>query len=334
MRILLFVILVNSLMAYKIEEPRCRLSPDQRGEMHYWEERSLFHLYEEEWPSAFQSVFNALHEVPEGCPDQTRLYNKLGHLYLYFDKSLGDAEGFYRRAHHNDPNSYFAMMGLGDIYRERKDWDTALFWYSKASQHYPKDARARSACGDIHYQLGKPYLAIRFYEEALEIEAKDPQTLNNLGNIYYEFRNFPMAKKMYQAALTLDPTLRAAWNNLGLTFLDDEDPRSAAEAFERSLKLLYEDSVVHSNLANAYFDMRQTERAKWHMHKALEYESHPVYHNNLAVMERFTREDKQAGIHYSKALAMHPYYSNARHNSGFYRRRDRRIERRVSEFRP
>ncbi|MBW7877577.1 MAG: tetratricopeptide repeat protein, partial [Candidatus Cloacimonetes bacterium] len=169
-------------------------------------------------------------------------------------------------------------------------------------------------------------LAINAWEDALKIRPRDPATLNNLGNVYYDFQNFAAALTHYKMALKIEPSFYTAWNNLGNTQMELKDPRSAVESFKKSLKLFDEDPAVHGNLANAYFELRQVERAKFHLRKSLDLGESAVSHHNLAVMEKFTREDKNAGVHYGKALQIRPDYSSARRNAGFWRRRNRDVE--------
>lgn len=294
--------------------------------MAYWEERALFHLTQEEWQTAFKSLFNAVHETPQGCPHQTRIFTKIAHLYFYYNRSLGDAEGYYKKALHNDPYYLDALLGLGDIEAVRRDEAKALNLYLQAQKFHPKRAEPLIAMGEMYYTMAKPHLAINAWEDALKIRPQDPGTLNNLGNVYYDFQNFTAALNHYERALKIEPSFYTAWNNLGNTQMELKDPRSAVESFKKSLKLLDEDPAVHGNLANAYFELRQVERAKFHLRKSLDLGESAVSHHNLAVMEKFTREDKNAGIHYGKALQIRPDYSSARRNAGFWRRRNRDVE--------
>lgn len=290
-----------------------------------YEKQSSHYLMQNDWRKSFHSLFSALHEAEKNSKDELRLTIKLAHLYFHFGKSLGDAEGYYKKALQIDPYSLGAYLGLGDVYFKRKQYIQAIHFYEMGIKYHKDSYLAYSSVAMGFYELAEGERASHLYKKALELNPKDIVSLNNLGNIALDAQDLNLAASYYEQAIKINPDFQTAHANLANIYLYQKKYNQAKTHFKRALELHYEDPAVHSNLANLYYEKRLIERAKFHLRKALYYEDHPVYHNNLAVMEKFTREYKTAGAEYSKTLKRNSEYSNARHNAGFFKNRSMRV---------
>lgn len=299
-------------------------------ELEYWESASHHFLEQSDWRKAFHCAFNALHETEDGSRDQLRIYTKIAHLYFYFEKSYGDAEGYYRKALQIDPYSLPALIGTGDVYFARGEYVGALEYYQRAALKHPEKHHPYASIAAAFYEKAEVEKAMHYYELALEKNSKDPVSLNNLGNLYFDKLRLKEAKGYYLEALKVNPDFVTAHNNIGLIYLHEKDYNEALRHFKRALKLTSNDSVIYSNLANVYFELRQVERAKHYLQRALYFDKNAVYHNNLAVMEKFTDEELNAGVHYSLALNKRYDYSNARKHSGFFKTRSVAVQHALS----
>ncbi len=296
------------------------------GSAEYWEHRAGHFLVQKDRERAFESMQRALDEVEEKSADHVRLLVKFGHLYFAFGMSLGDAEGCFKKALQIDPYHFGALMALGDVYFARSEFLGAMDFYERCAKHHPKRYEAWASIGACHYERTKWSRALHYYEQALDLNPKDTVSWNNLGNIWYDRLDLTKARQAYLKALEINPAFASAHNNLGNLNLHQKRFGEARKHLMQALRIRSDDPGIHNNLANLYFEIRQVERAKHHLHRAIYFEDHPVYHNNMAVMERFSREYLAAGREYGHTLRDRPDYSNARKNSRFFEGRSQKIK--------
>ncbi|PCJ21520.1 MAG: hypothetical protein COB02_02690 [Candidatus Cloacimonadota bacterium] len=316
--VLLFIINFNNFASSELD-------------LKLFERQSLHYLRQNDWRKSFHSLFGALHEAKKNSKDELRLKIKLAHLYFHFNKSLGDAEGYYKQALQIDPYSLSAYLGIGNIYFERKQYRQAIHYFEMAIKYHKNSYLAYSSVAMGFYELGEAERATHLYKTALQKKPDDIVSLNNLGNIALDDLNLSLAADYYEKAIEINQNFQTGHSNLANVYLYQKKYELAKKHFKRALEIYYEDASVHSNLANLYYEKRLIERAKYHLKKALYYEDHPVYHNNLAVMEKFTREYKTAGAEYGKALKRNSHYSNARKNSVFFKNRSMRIRKTLND---
>lgn len=294
--------------------------------LQHWEHGASYFKERGQWREAFTSAFNALHETSKNYNDRVRILTKIGHLFLYFSKSYGDAEGYFGKALMIDPYYRDALIGKGDVYFARKEYRGSLHYYELAAKYHPNHFQPFASIAAANYELAESEIAMQYYEKAIALEPNDLVSINNYANIFYDKRRLYEAKKLYLRALEIDSEFLTAHNNLGNLYILQREFDEAHKHFRRALELNYDDASVHNNIANFYFQVKQVERAKYHLRKALYLEKHPVFHNNLAVMEKFTNEELNAGVHYAHALTGNPLYSNARKNAAYFRKRSQRIQ--------
>jgi tetratricopeptide (TPR) repeat protein len=296
------------------------------GTAEYWEHRARHFLVQKDRARAFECMQRALHEVEQNTDHHVRLLVKLGHLYFAFGMSLGDAEGCYKKALQLDPYDFEALMGTGDLYFSRGEYLGALEFYERCGKYHPKRFEPWASIGACRYERAEWTRALNYYEKAIELNPQDTVSWNNLGNIWYDRLELSKARQAYLKALAINPAFASAHNNLGNLHLHEKRFGEARKHLVRALRVRSDDPGIHNNLANLYFEIRQVERAKHHLHQAIYFEDHPVYHNNMAVMERFSREYLAAGREYAHALRDRPDYSNARKNSRFFEGRSQKIK--------
>ena len=292
----------------------------------HWEHGTNRFMNQGQWRKAFASAFNALNETSEKSKERVRILTKIGHLFRHFNKSYGDAEGYFGKALLIDPYNLDALLGKGDVYFSRREYRGSLHYYELAAKYHPKHFQPLASIAGANYELAENEIAMQYYEKAITLNPEDLVSINNYANIFYDKLRLSEAKKLYLRALEIDSQFMTAHNNLGNLYLLQREFDEAYKHFSRALEINYDDASVHSNIANFYFEVKQVERAKYHLRKALYLENNPVFHNNLAVMEKFTNEELNAGVHYAHALTENPLYSNARKNSAFFRKRSHRIQ--------
>lgn len=291
----------------------------------HWNQGSAYFKDRGDWQKAFASAFNALHEASNNSKAKVESLTRIGNLFFYFRKSLGDAEGYYRKALQINPYYLDALIGSGDIYFSRNEFRGALHYYELAAKYNPQSYESFASIAAAMYELAEDEMAMHYYQKALEINPQDLVSLNNYANIFYDKKRMREARDIYLKCLSQDSQFTTAHNNLGNVYLSIKEYDEARKHFLKALELDFDDPSIHSNIANLYFELKLVERAKYHLRRAQYIQENPVFSNNLAVMEKFSNEELNAGIQYAKALKVMPIYSNARKNSGFFRKRSQTI---------
>ncbi|HQY88211.1 MAG TPA: tetratricopeptide repeat protein [Tepidisphaeraceae bacterium] len=147
-----------------------------------------------------------------------------------------------------NPNLIMARMKLGDIYKEKQDYDRALphyetvskldpytgsnFYnlgfsrqmleqfreatkdYIRAIELLPEDAPSNMNLGLAYYSLGEMDQAAFYLERASRIDPKNAKVWANIGVVHDARKNATFAEASYKKAIELDPTNQAALQNL------------------------------------------------------------------------------------------------------------------------
>lgn len=122
----------------------------------------------------------------------------------------------------NDKFAY-AYNGLGNYYRENKDWDKAIKNYNKAIELDCKFFYPLNYLGDC-YRLKEMYRDAKSnFSKAIEINNKHAFSLYGLGKVYYDLgnrmengvENFKKAEACFRKAIKCDDGFPYAWVDLG-----------------------------------------------------------------------------------------------------------------------
>lgn len=117
--------------------------------------------------------------------------------------SVDDIIAAYRKAAEIDPNSAGALVNLGTVYFNARDWHEAE----------------------------------RYYRQAVEVDAEYALAHFNLGNLYDERGNRQLALSHYLAALRIQPTYADAHYNVALLYQSSGQHLKAVHHWKLYLKL-------------------------------------------------------------------------------------------------
>lgn len=171
-------------------------------------------------------------------PDNTEIYKSLGQIYLQQGKLL-DAENTYKLILDLDPNDASAHYYLANIYNE----------------------------------LNKDELVEQELKEALRLNPDYHEALNFLGYMYVDKnKNLDEARIMIEKALEFDPDSGAYRDSLGWFYFRKGKYKEAIVELESAAGLL-DDPVIFDHLGDAYFRVKNMEKAKSNWEKSLELNS-------------------------------------------------------------
>jgi len=191
--------------------------------------------------------------------DRRRFYDYAIGLYLQHD--FPGAEGAARKVTELDPGSADGWANLGQSALTRNDLKAAREALEKAVRIAPESTRVRFLLGQLEKAAGNSAQAI--------------EHLRKVATLY--------------------PEDRVAWAELASVLAQQKDFKGAAEALEKILTIDPEDRGAHYNLALAYKELGETDKAALHQ----------------KLFERFVPLG-QATVVDAKYWAAHPLESNER----------------------
>lgn len=196
-----------------------------------------------------------------------------------------EAERELRSAVQSNPSLTMAQVRLGDLYRQRGQYDRAVDHYAVAtkldpygfSNHYylglcqhllnrleeaatsylralklePRDAPANMNLGLVFVALGKPEDGEKYIETATKINDKSGAAFANLGVALDAQGKFTQAEIAYRKALELDSDDPATLLNLGTNLTLQDKPADAIPILQRALRIS-NTPLAHRRLGEAF----------------------------------------------------------------------------------
>lgn len=161
----------------------------------------------------------------------------------------------------SNPRLTEAHMGVGDVHRQRGDYETASKSYEEATRLQPDSFDAHYYLALMQQLLGKVNEAVRTYLKALTIDPDNFDANKNLASAYLQLGRPSDALPYAERAVYLNPQSQIAWANLAATqsLLDQFD--KAVESYRQATELGEYASPVLLGLADAHIRLGNHERA-------------------------------------------------------------------------
>jgi tetratricopeptide (TPR) repeat protein len=135
------------------------------------------------------------------------------------NENPGNTEGYYwqaesakslakmafQRATSLSPNSWQSQLLLGDIYRQRRDWNAATSHYNAAVQLHGGSAAAHLGLATVFWENGSFDRARQSLDEVLRLDPQNAQANLELGDIQVRAHRFQEALPFLQKSLAEDP---------------------------------------------------------------------------------------------------------------------------------
>jgi tetratricopeptide (TPR) repeat protein len=137
-----------------------------RREAEHWFEKGL-DLEQTGAPS--EEVIAAYQKAAEIDPTSAGALVNLGTVY-FNSRDWRQAEQFYRKAVDVDPEYALAHFNLGNLYDERGDRTAALNHYMAAIAIHPRYADAHYNIALLHQSMGQPLKAVRHWKAYLTMD--------------------------------------------------------------------------------------------------------------------------------------------------------------------
>jgi tetratricopeptide (TPR) repeat protein len=235
---------------------------------------------------------------------------------------------------------------MGDLYLERRDYQTAYMKYDQAHHLAPDDLSLRYKMGlalllgnapkealkefqvvlksnpghaPAYEAVGRAYLQMKDYKnaeknlrKAIEINPELWRSHNYLGIIHDYRKRYDAAIIEYQTALKHNPVDGTLYNNLGVSYLLSKNYDAAIKDFRNALKNGYAVPKVYNNLGMALSKKGEYEAA---LNAFIKGNGEAGGYNNLGCVYLEMGKYDKAVESFEKALALSPcYYRRAAEN--------------------
>lgn len=103
------------------------------------------------------------------------------------------------------PGNARSHYNLGNLYKDRAEWDLALHHWKEATKFNPNHSEAHNQLGNLYLMKGEYILAHKEYEEALKINPNNIETYYNMAITLESLGNTAEALKYYKSFLNMAP---------------------------------------------------------------------------------------------------------------------------------
>lgn len=192
------------------------------------------------------------------------------------------AIGKLETAVEKNPDLRMARTVLGQIYRDRGEYDNAARQYEALSRLDPYTVSNRYYLG-VSYQLLRRYNdAVQAYLAGLAVDPNDFKCNMNVGTVLLATGDVDNAIKYLDKATQLDAKSAAAWTNLGVA-LDARGSAVLAEtAYRRAISLESNTPSAMANLANNLLTQQKTGEATYLWEEVIKTKPSPFNRTRLA----------------------------------------------------
>jgi tetratricopeptide (TPR) repeat protein len=162
---------------------------------------------------------------------------------------LDEAGGSFRKAAELDAGYRDALLELGSLYEDGKQFEKAIEIYSQ----FPENAAARERMAVLLIRTGKPASAVPLLEDLLMKEPQDAGLRLTYGRVLRDLKKYAAAAAQFVRVVELKPDLVEAWGELaGVLILTENYPAGLA-ALDR-LKALGAEAPGHLYLRAIILD--------------------------------------------------------------------------------
>jgi tetratricopeptide (TPR) repeat protein len=217
-------------------------------------------------------------------------YASLDWTVEYF--GLKDRAHYVERAVELQPAEDAYHYLVGNVYYDQGQWAEARAAYRRAIEINDGNYQYFNGMGAACFFATDYAAAINNYQKALDLRASDPVLHANLAHAYRKIKEWKKAVDEYETAKSFDPEkdsyrseLKLTFNEQGNDLYDCGQYDQAVESYGKAIDVDPKDAVLHSNLAAAYWKLKDwTEAAKSYASALQRDQDNEAYRRNLKHM--------------------------------------------------
>jgi len=198
---------------------------------------------------------------------------------LLKENCIREADECFNQILEFDPDNNYALVGLGDGARKRREFKKAIEYYQRCLEKHPDNNYALFGLADCYKGLRYYNRAIEIWEKYLKHDDKNVTVLTRVADAYRKVRDMNHSRDIYLRVLDMEPENPYALIGLGHLHYDFKDYDQALRYWERMYELRGEqvDIRVLTSLGNCYRKLKTFERGITYFEKALDREPGNFY---------------------------------------------------------
>ena len=202
---------------------------------------------------------------------EAEVSRRLGEAYLQQGNFAGALKEF-KKAEKINPNDHLLQYDLGLLYALRERYDEAIVHYKKALELSPTYGAAMNSLGNAYAGKKEWDQAIFYYRKVINdiLYATPHFAYTGLGNAYYYKGDLQRSEKNYLQALKIKPDFVRALQGISETYIAMGRVPEAVEKLEKAVRLYPESAPLHFQLARAYQQALEFEKAYRSYQKVIE----------------------------------------------------------------
>jgi tetratricopeptide (TPR) repeat protein len=161
---------------------------------------------------------------------------------LYAERKFDEALQIFQEFAAANPNVYQISFNIGDVFREKGDFEKAIEQYNlalakaKEKADVVMQARALASCGEVYLRQSKFKEAQEFFTQSIALNPKDEILAYNVAEIFFGNNQTDNAIQYYQLAIQIKPEWSEPYLKIGYALLNKGDIAKAVESFNEFLK--------------------------------------------------------------------------------------------------
>ncbi|MGH9717950.1 MAG: protein kinase domain-containing protein [Candidatus Acidiferrales bacterium] len=187
------------------------------------------------------------------APNSDEFYRRLGKVYLDSGKDAEALDSFQRAVRLN-PYYWVNENSLGETYASLADYPKALQAFGQVSVLEPDIDAGFENVGNMYLQEGNYQRSIPYFQKALKIEPYF-STYSNLATSYFMLKQYPQAVAMFEKAVTLNPNDADVVLNLADAYRDLGEKDKARSTYLRTISIGFKELETNPQNADVMVDI-------------------------------------------------------------------------------
>lgn len=243
-------------------------------------------------------------------PKQQRINHLMQEAEDFREQGLTDsAFAAFGLALEENPRIVEAHLGIGDIYKERGDYQRASYRFEMAAALDINNYDAHYNLGVCKQVLGDLPVAIQSYLRALAIDPDSGEANRDLAAAYMQDNKTGLALAYAERAAELSPESYGAWANLGFLYIRMNRYEEAIDALRAATELAENDAEatrVLLGLADAHIRLGNYSRAINVLQTVLRTDASSTAHERMGVAMFKLRRYNESLDHFKQAVEIDP----------------------------
>ncbi|HKW97150.1 MAG TPA: protein kinase [Bryobacteraceae bacterium] len=205
----------------------------------------------------------------ELAPNSDEVYRRLANAYMAADQK-DQAIQAYNDAIKANPYYWQNFGNLAAAYFRLGDNDKALAAYQRVIQLAPDKALGYGGQGAVYYRQGKWTESIASFQQAIKLQPSF-RYYSNIGVAYFYMGKYSDAATMFEKAVELEPNDHLTVCNLADAYRQAGQRDKAMAAYDRAIKLAYDAYLVNPRKADTLGSLALYNAKKGDLKKARDF---------------------------------------------------------------